>query len=549
MERSTFQFGYLVTEVPVPKREVAFHARVHRVARIQVPVCKSWGPHVEGVALPRAERAGWVNQKAAVEGRLGCEMPMPDYKLLDEMWYWGVFLCAYLLTPIGPGGILKFLQWLELTHYPRHRKGVLTEVESERLRSGKSEEQTLEENKDSTGFEKDEWYPEYKIPRGIHPEPEVVKCIMGRLFKSIELVVYALTKYFVKHVPVLQRPAHIMSTLRVAGNVYLQTDFKSFEAGFWPALMHRIEFHMYRFMLRNNPRELAIMNAYEKIRCGWCLVKYKDVQCRVKGRRLSGQMCTSLGNTWTNFVMLTFMMAKAGVRFDDMRVACEGDDGLASVSPNVAGFMARSKIPEQCGMKMTMETSRELSEASFCGINFDEQDLVNITDPWPKVADFGWVSGAHVTCNKQKLLALGRAKAMSLAYQYYRCPILFALARYGLRVTVEAKSRVHKMLTDSPFLNEYERPLYLQAEEFLNKGIDFKASIPLRTRFLMERTYGVSVAQQQAIEWYLDHHIGLEPLQIDVPVVLWKHCWWSYVKSFVPGTTWHSVTHSRPYLI
>jgi hypothetical protein len=474
---------------------------------------------------------------------------MPEYDLLNQLWFWNVFLCAYVLRPVGPGQVLTFPAWIELTHYPRHRKVALGEIEQKRLAVGEPEEKTLADNKGASGFVKDEAYEEWKIPRGIHPEPEVVKCIMGRVFKSIELIVYALW-YFVKHVPVLERPDYIMKWLRVDGHQYLQTDFKSFEAGFPPAMLHRVEFHMYRYMLRNNPRELAIMNVYEEVRTGWALIKYKDVQCRVKGRRLSGQMCTSLGNTWTNFVLLTFMLARAGVRFDDMRLIVEGDDGLISVSAPVAHAVKRSRIAERCGMKMELAVSRELSEASFCGINFDEHDRVNITDPWRKVADFGWVSGPHVTCSKQKLLLLGRAKAMSLAYQYHRCPILHALARYGLRVTRSVESRLKEFVAENAHYNEYERSLYTQAADYYDTGkLDMCASIPDRTRFLMERTYGVSVQQQRDIEIYLDGLTGLDVLRIDVPVVCWKSCWHMYVRSFDPGTSWFSVTHARPYLI
>jgi len=532
----------------VPKRVIVFPARCHKYPRFQYPIQISLGCHVQGVMLPHPEQRGWETQKSAAEGRLGCEMPKPDKRLLRKLRYWGRTL-AYKVSPVSSSYFTNehsrdLETWLSETHYPNPRKNDLRAVDARDL-IGPVDVDSLANSYRVSGFVKDERYVEYKIARGIHPEHDDTKLIMGPIFKSIEKQVYSIPA-FVKHVPVNERPEYILRLVEKPGWVKLATDFSSFEAGFDSDVMHAIEFPAYRIWLRNCPRQLALMKEYERLACGWRDVHYKDVTMRVRGRRLSGQMCTSLGNTWTNYVLLTYLL-KDYIPLENMRMVVEGDDGLCSVPGELVDKLDFS-IFTKAGFKIKVEKHREIETASFCGIVFDSTDLVNVTEPLSELVSFGMSGGQAIFADAKRRKMLLRAKSMSLAYQYHRCPILQALARYGLRVTGVVAPDMLKFITDHSGYDEWTRNKLLTASKLKITDMAL-AQVPYRSRLLVERLYGVSIDTQLRVESYLDAQTTLHELKIDVDFPPdWRDCFHRYVRTYSAGTSWRTIRDARPLL-
>jgi hypothetical protein len=432
--------------------------------------------------------------------------------------------------------------WLRQTHYPLRRAQSLAEVHKGLTGSvidGILRDLSLK------GFIKREWLIMFKTPRGIHPESEAMKVRMGPIFKAIENVVYQL-RWFVKHMPVQERPAFILDNVDREGWIKIFTDFSSFEAGFNPLVQQSIEFPMYFHMLRNCPQQLAIMKAYSKICCGVRHVAYQDVKCDVRARRMSGQMCTSLGNTWTNFVLMTFMM-KDHLDLHKMRLAVEGDDGVCAVPPEAAPAF-NAKMFERAGFKVKVQQTKNIEEGSFCGCVFDRHDRVNVSDPLRILATFGWVEGQNVFADDVRMQVIGRAKSMSLAYTFYRAPILHELAKYGLRMTQRVKlEEVGKWIAQTPTLNEWSRDRYL---EVMKHRLDMDVGVPWRTRKLVADKYGFSVGAQIDFERYLSHKNDLGPLlipSVEVPSD-WAYCAQNFVRFFQGGTTWYDVEHLRGFV-
>lgn len=503
-----------------------------------------------GSALPHPEMRGWRAQKEAVEGRLGCEMPKPDRITLRKLRMWSYLLALKLLRPVSStyftGSRRKDVEvWLTKTHYQLRRKLELLKTYDEEVDRLSDPGVTLRKEYEAKGFVKDECYEEYKIPRGIHPEADWVKVILGPIFKAIEEMVYKL-KYFVKHDSVLDRPRKLRDELYVPGYDVYVSDFSSFEAGFAPEVRRSIEFQMYKVMLRNCPEQLRVIGEYERVACGKKTVQYKYASCKLAGRRLSGEMCTSLGNTWTNFVLLTFLL-KDHMSLEDMRVLVEGDDGIVAVPTSVSPKLDFSLF-ERSGFKMKMKRVSELAEASFCGIVSDPQDLVNLTDPWPELVAFGWSYGQTVYANTAHRMMLLRAKSMSLAYQYPSCPVLQALARYGLRVSAKTSAGFSAYLATTDDFSQWERDLLYAAcstdcFELVTRPV------PIRSRLLMSKLFAIPVSDQLLLERYLDSLHGLQPLAINVPRPLWADNWNKFVCSFESGTSWESIDAKRPWLM
>jgi hypothetical protein len=509
----------------------------------------SLGCHVRGAALPHPEMRGWRTQQCAVEGRLGCSMPPVDKSLMRQLRTWSYVLACTLLHPVtsdyfSNDPIDDVQRWLALTHYPAARKADLVWRRLQLLDEHSNVVQWLLDTYECKGFVKDETYPEWKIPRGIHPESDQVKVVMGPLFKAIELDVYKL-KWFVKHVPVLERANYIMLNVERPGFLKLVSDFSSFEAGFSSDCMRAIEFQMYKYMLKNCPQQLAIMKAYEQVTCGWKKVFYHDVSMRLQGRRMSGQMCTSLGNTWTNFVILTYML-KDYMSLSDMRMVVEGDDGLVAVSREVYDKLDMT-IPVRAGFKIKMEVFREIELASFCGNVFDAQDRVNVTDPVVEVASLGWSGGQAIFADHTRQQMLLRSKSMSLAYQYPSCPVIQAVARYGLRVTSGVCQNMPVFIRESNAFNMWDRDLLVASlgEDLAQLVL---RPIPFRTRLLVEKLFSLSLDQQDRWEKYFDSLTKIQPFDLVIERPIWAENYARYAVTFAAGTSWSRIAASRPFL-
>jgi len=148
-----------------------------------------------------------------------------------------------------------------------------------------------------------------------------------------------------------------------------------------------------------------------------------------------------------------------------------------------------------------------ITEASFCGIIFSIDDLINITDPLSELLSFGWTTHRYAKSKPSLRKMLLRCKSMSLAFQYPGCPILSSLAQYGLRVT--SSYNVKRYITNSRNMSEWDREQYLQSLAFGRAPV-----VPpgMSSRLLMERKFGISVEDQLSIEKYLDGLRSISPL-------------------------------------
>ena len=202
----------------------------------------------------------------------------------------------------------------------------------------------------------------------------------------------------------------------------------------------------------------------------------------------------------------------------------EGDDGLFRLS----GSTPTTEDFEKLGMIIKLEVHNQLSHASFCGLIFDPEDLVNVTDPRKVVCNFGWASRQYSGCRKYKKLRLLRCKALSLAHQYPRCPIIMALARYGLSMT-RGVHGLEKLVMSDFRLSSWERERMLS---YLKEDVPWiNHPCPLNTRMLIEKKYGIGVGAQILFEEYLDSKLNdPEPTPIDFPLDLLNipSCWQDY---------------------
>lgn len=346
--------------------------------------------------------------------RLMRQLPEPDQQVLMAF---RDFVRSRVREIFHPCTAMTFEEWLASTTYPEQRKEQLRTAFQD-LRGGLP---TRRQCQHVDTFVKTEFYPEYKHCRMINSRCDAFKAFSGPYFKSIEQMVYQ-DKWFVKHVPVPDRPL-LVNDLRQAGRKYYATDFTAYESHFTPQILDICECELYRFALSNYP---AVASLICETLMGVNRMRTRaHVSAEVRGRRMSGDMCTSLGNGFTNKMLAEFIVHCKGGTIDGL---VEGDDGLFSSTVPLT-----SEDYLKLGFTIKIEQVDDPRQASFCGLIFTESGQI-VRDPFKFLSGFGWTS-SFISAGTGIMMQLLRAKALSAVYETPHCPIIGVLARRALDVT------------------------------------------------------------------------------------------------------------------
>jgi len=511
----------------------------------QVPLAKrpvvqiSLGVHVKGAVRPHADPLDPDTTIAGVRHRFLRKPPVAEDALLKEFRRHVRSRCRQLFVPLAADSDVSVETWLSHTDYPDWRRKEL-QVCWDGVGSMWDPDKSHRYFRCSS-FMKDEDYPTYKHARAINSRSDQFKCAVGPIFKLIEEKVY---KYeaFIKHVPVADRPAYIMGLLRREGAKYFATDYTAFESLFGRKLMEACEFELYSYMTKHLPDGGDFMRLVREVLGGLNLCVFKDFKVAVEATRMSGEMCTSLGNGFSNLMLMEFVCRKHGCR--KVRGVVEGDDGLFTMvgKPPTAADFAR------LGLIIKAEVHDTISTASFCGLVFDPEDQVNVTDPRKVLTNFGWAQRQYARARSNKLRALLRCKALSIAYQYPGCPIVAALGWYGIRVTTRERHKARALLYRKGLYDSYTREKILSAMEC---GYIPHKVPPRNTRILVENLYGISIEIQLSIESYLRSLNGIQPLDHwSFPMIL-PALWYEHAERYsacidrldvdleIPAETYH----------
>lgn len=481
------------------------------------PVQVSLGCHVHGLALPHGDPHDPYTMVAGVMKRFAFRPPDPDLAFMGELMEFAKTFCETYLTPLSPDSDTSVNHWLDSTNYPLWRKkellakyAMLTSILDPRGRYTECK-----------SFMKDETYPEYKHVRAINSRKDEFKVFSGPIFKLIEQEVFKL-KYFIKKIPAADRPAYITKMLGRNAAKYGCADYTAFESLFTAELME-VEFILYRYMVKHLPAGREWLSVVEPTLKGMNLCRFKHFSVKVPATRMSGEMNTSLGNGFTNLIILLFLAKKSGASNVDLVV--EGDDSLATMDCPYP----KQEMFTRLGLVVKAESHDDLESASFCGIIFDREDLVNVTDPKETLVSFGWTTSRYCKSGRRVLMKLLRCKALSLAHQYPGCPVISSLAYYGLRVTrgYDIRSFVQRNRT----MSNWERDQILDA---LRDEKKIKRRIPpINTRLLVQKEFNITIEQQLRIEEELDAMQDVAPLHFDALHYIshpsWGHYWHNYV--------------------
>lgn len=498
-----YLYGYRNYDVIMPSiSAIKENAEVHRLwskhdDEIRRPVSVSLGCHVHGAVMPHPDMNHFSTTLGGIKKRFLMKPPQTNRAGRRKL---RKFVSTWLkgnLTPLHRDSDTSVQNWLKNTNYPLWRKNQLLDLWNK-------EGGTVLMGKHTTvnSFVKDEFYPEFKHPRLINSRHDIYKVAVGPYFKLIEQELFKLP-WFIKKIPVDQRAQYIMNRLYKPNGTYIATDYTAFETHFTKEMMDDVEMQLYKYMTSNLPNKYYF-NRLLKVLTGTNHLYSHNFHTILEATRMSGEMNTSLGNGFSNLMFMLF--ACEDVNADAVTGVVEGDDGLFCVEGN----SPTSETFKKMGLTIKLDVLQDISSASFCGLIFDPDDKINITNPVDVLLTFGWTDRKYSGASMKKLKSLLRSKSLSLLYEYKNAPIFQALARYGLRVTEGVRA------VSANNFNMYEKDQVSQAYEYYNKHSHIlEMPVPLNTRMLMEREFGISINLQIKIENYLDSLDNLTPLCIE----------------------------------
>lgn len=528
-------FGYRSSEVASlgrvteydEKRVDIIHVRPD-IEQMQVPEMVSLGMHIKGICLPHVDTRHPETLRDGVAFRMGKIMPQREDGFLESLRKTVSGWVSKEMVPLAHDTDVSFETWIEGTNYDLSRKNELRKINEEVI-------EPLERINGGLKyfivklFSKDETYVDFKHARGIYARDDVAKVFFGPWFKVIENELYK-KPTFIKHVPVSERGEYIYERLYREGEVYVQTDYSSYEAHFDKDLMANCEFILYDWMLSGIDGSSRILETMNEVLRGSNRVFNKNVICHVLACRMSGEMNTSLGNGFSNYMLMLNQCERLG---QECVGVVEGDDGLfvfpKNSKPSTEDFT-------RSGCIIKLEVFEKISHASFCGLLFDENDRQIIADIRKIMVGLSWSSKQYVGAKQTKLKSLLRCKAMSMLVQYPSCPVIAEMSRCIIRLTKHID--VRKVLISNK-MGLYDR-------ERLEYGVknfrhNMNASIGLGTRLLVEELWGFTLETQFRLEEKFANMQSIEEVCIDELHDLfpdsWKRYWDSHVEEI--DVTWN----------
>lgn len=483
-------------------------------------VSASLGPHVKGVVLPKPDRSDAYTALDGVMYRLGREMPLLETKTPFVLRLEG-FARKWLkrnLKPCNPDTDVSVETWLKNTNYSDKRK-------MELLNKFKDMHGIDKKILKVKSFVKDEFYPEYKMARGINSRSDLYKCLVGPWVKVAETVLFS-HPAFIKKVPVHERPDYIIKNVLRPGSKTYTTDFTSMESHFTKPVQEALDRVFFEHMLQNIAGGPDMVKFMIAAKTGQQHMSSKTFTVSIEAKKMSGEMDTSCSNGFANLMFILMMAEECGIEV--LGVTVEGDDGIFSTTKPVDDRWFKNN-----GLLVKLDEHIDISTASFCGLVFDVNDGTNVTNPIAAIAKFGWTDSTYAMSKRSIHRTLLKCKALSLAHSYPRCPLLTALANRMIHLTsrydVEGFLKKHRFCSDS-----FKEDLVRGAVESYKKGNLVFGEPGMRTRVLVQSLYGIPIADQIHIESYFSSLRSLdEPL--DDPILLshmpdlWKQNYNKYV--------------------
>jgi hypothetical protein len=400
----------------------------------RIPSAEKMGLTVSACVPPKLDTQHTETLFAGCQHRQACTVP-PVTATLKEQKELRRFVFLFLkkfVSQLKPEDVESYEVWAQRQKDDRDSLDRANKEQEKYLPGQKLPERFT----DAACFGKDEHYPEVKPARGIAGRSLHIKCRYGRFMAALDRVLGKL-KFLVKGLNASEIRGRMLEMFRTTDE-FAENDFSSFEASITTKIIRLCECQLFRHVFQHvMPKELVDEICNDA--AGKHVFRYKGFSVTIAGRRRSGDLWTSSGNAFTNLMLICFCLWKMGITFDQMRVLVEGDDSIVQIKDIETYCGLFERISGAFGFRSKVCTSPMLATTSFLQKRTTPDGRYELKD-WRKIlATFGWSKQKHVGMSRAKLLVLFRARSYSLAYQFPRHPILYALAKSCLRLTAGVK--------------------------------------------------------------------------------------------------------------
>jgi hypothetical protein len=460
----------------------------------------SLGPHLLGAVPPKWDLGHGPTSITGAKKRIGRRMPKLVRKHLHKLRSVVDDVLGNDFTPRSDP-VLDPLVWVDLWDQPLARRQEIRDALSEchdafdtvPLANIKS---FIKDEFKDVSFGVDEVDDNLcKAPRLINARLDLAKGLFGPIGKVVDKFVFG-NQRFIKKVPIADRPALIKDRLVRWGNRYFVIDFTSFECSFTREWMECVEFALVDHVVRHWPQIQDFLDHVLKpVVSGRNKIRNFLYKCIVEATRMSGEMFTSSFNGFSNYVLVKFLFGEHLIDF-----FLEGDDNVGSTDSEVDV----SELAKQLGFDIKIDWVDHPGKAGFCGLYFDE-NLNLVREAGYVLSKFGWTSAIYDGAGSDLRRRLIRSKALSLAYENPRCPVLWKLAQKFLAITSGAKlGSVSKW----KHLDEYEK----QRLAWAMAGPINLGPPDLKTRMFYSERFGMGIDEQLRLEREIDAIQGLAPM-------------------------------------
>lgn len=386
------------------------------------------------------------------------------------------------------------------------------------------------------------YHGEKKFIRMIFARMDHFKVVFGPYSKITQKALYKYTDNFITDKPVSEHAKWIYEHLGIFGLI-LASDFSAFESHNYPWLMYNVAIPVIIAMWGPDMSKEFFNGLFELI--GVNIIENNLVTARIDGKMMSGEVWTTIINTITCIILLSYFAEAEGLAYGcgffkhpvafakgfngkklpppggDVKLFAAGDDCVmgARINSDIDPKKFTNAYMARYGMNIKMDVKETLSGSGFLSKYFSEQDQKPLCDPLKQLSK-GILSMKYANSKDSLKKALARARAMSLLYEFGGCPIVSSYARCIMRLTknIDLRPALIHTLRDDPYKYEeisraatwYHSKKWYEHEEDFQIGSD--------SRRVISDTFDIPIDTQLVIEEYFDTFNDMTyPCEFDVP--------------------------------